>query len=47
MLNGSKTIQTQGAEKPSFLPVIAILAVVLILIAGFFLYMRRRRAKSG
>jgi hypothetical protein len=47
MLNGSKTIQTQSAERPSFLPVIAILAAVVIIIAGFFVYMRRRRAKSG
>ncbi|MCX9012788.1 MAG: hypothetical protein OIN66_16930 [Candidatus Methanoperedens sp.] len=47
MLNGSKTTQAQGAAKPSILPVIAILAAVLIIIAGFFVYMRRRRAKSG
>ncbi len=46
-LNGSATMQTQGAGSPSFLPVIAILAAVLIIIAGFFVYMRRRRAKSG
>jgi hypothetical protein len=45
LLNGSKTIQTQ--ERPSFLPVIAILAAVFIIIAGFFVYMRRRRTKSG
>jgi uncharacterized SAM-binding protein YcdF (DUF218 family) len=47
MLNSSKTMQTESAAKPSFLPVIAILAAVLIVIAGFFVYMRRRRAKSG
>ncbi len=47
MLNGSKTIQTQGADKPSVLPVIAISAAVLIIIVGFFVYMRRKRAKSG
>ncbi len=47
VLNGSTTMQTQGAGIPSFLPVIAILAAVLIIIAGFFVYMRRRRAKSG
>ncbi len=46
-LNGSTTMQTRGAGSPSFLPVIAILAAVIIIIAGFFVYMRRRRAKSG
>lgn len=46
-LNGSTTMLTQGAGSPSLLPVIAILAAVLIIIAGFFVYMRHRRAKSG
>ena len=46
-LNGSTAMQPQGAGSPSLLPVIAILAAVLIIISGFFVYMRRRRAKSG
>ncbi len=46
MLTGASTLRTQGAGMPSLLPVIAILTAVLILIAVFFVYMRRRRAKS-
>ena len=44
-LNGSKE-QVQSA-KPSIIPVFALLAAALALIAGFFVFMRRRRAKKG
>jgi len=45
-LNGSVALQGGSTEKPSSLPVIMILGAVLIIIAGFFIIMKRRRAKS-
>ena len=46
-LNGSKTLQSVDNTSSTLLPVIGILAGVLIIIAGFFIYMRRKRAKSS
>jgi hypothetical protein len=46
-LNSSKTFQTVENTSSAILPVIGILAGVLIIIAGFFIYMRRKRAKSA
>ncbi len=45
-LNGSKTMQAKGADDPTIFPVIAILAAVLALLAGFFIFMRRRRRET-
>ncbi len=44
-LNGSKTVQAAGTDDPTIFPVIAILAAVLAVLAGFFIFMRRRRGK--
>jgi hypothetical protein len=46
-LNGSSPIQAEVTEKPSLFPVMIILGAVLIIIAGFFILMKRRRAKSA
>ncbi len=43
---GSKDVRIESGNT-SILPVLGILAAALILIGGFFVYMRRRRAKSG
>jgi hypothetical protein len=45
-LDGSKDARTESGSS-SILIVIGILGAVLVVIAGFFVYMRRRRAKSG
>ncbi len=45
MLNGSNPQQTKNSDGTP-LPVIMILAAALILIAGFFVFMRRKRAKA-
>lgn len=46
MLNDSMMLQASTTSKPFLLPVIAILATVLATITGFFILMRRKRAKS-
>ena len=45
-LGDPKALQTANADRPSLLPVIMILAAAIAAIAGFFVYMRRRRAKG-
>ncbi len=45
MLDSSKDTKTQSADRSSILPVIAILAVFIVIV-GFFVLMRRGRAKS-
>ncbi len=45
-LDGSKNVRTESGNS-SILPVLVILGAALVLFGGFFVYMRRRRAKSG
>ncbi|GFO96677.1 S-layer domain protein [groundwater metagenome] len=45
-LDGSKDMRTESGNT-SILPVLGILGAALVMIGGFFVYMRRRRAKSG
>jgi len=45
-LDGSKDTRSESGTS-SILIVIGILGAALVIIAGFFVYMRRRRAKSG
>jgi hypothetical protein len=46
VLDGSEDARTES-NSASILPVLGILGAALVIIAGFFVYMRRRRAKSG
>jgi hypothetical protein len=45
-LGGSKDTQTESGNN-SILPVLGILGVAVVFFGGFFIYMRRRRARSG
>ncbi|MDP2766257.1 MAG: hypothetical protein Q8O41_02240, partial [Candidatus Methanoperedens sp.] len=45
-LDGSKNVRKESGNS-SILPVLVILGAALVLFGGFFVYMRRRRAKSG
>jgi hypothetical protein len=47
ILNGSNAFQVQNQEKPSLLPVILIIGTLGVIIVGFFVFMKRRRAKSA
>jgi hypothetical protein len=46
-MNNSDPLLAKNTEKPSLLPVILILGAVLVIIAGFYIIMKRRRAKSA
>ena len=46
VLDGSKNPRTESGNS-SILPVLAILGAAVVLIGGFFYYMRQRRARSG
>jgi len=46
-LNSSSLSQMQNQEKPSWLPVILAIGGLAVIIVGFFLLMKRRRAKSA
>jgi ATP-dependent Zn protease len=43
----SKNLKAQGSGNSPILPVFSILFITLIIITGFFVLMRRRRARSG
>ncbi|MDD5616764.1 MAG: hypothetical protein PHH85_11235 [Candidatus Methanoperedens sp.] len=45
-LDGSNNMRTESGNKSTLL-VLGILGAALVLVGGFFVYMRRRRAKSG
>jgi hypothetical protein len=46
-LNGSNAFQVQNQDKPSLMPVILIIGALGVIIVGFFVLMKRRRAKSA
>ena len=46
-MNSSNPLLVQTPGKPSLLPVVLILGAALVVIAGFFIIMKRRRAKSA